>query len=153
MQSVCAWLYCHPWLVWLNNVLPHFLVNGTFFERNATAKNSRVLIFSTTFVWNISHSKKNSARYHHGCTQVFKQSTRYSYQISMKPAYTWISSTNFPKILIYQISWKSVQCKRRRWVRTGRQAIGQTRRNQQSLFAAPNNPVLPTTSRDSENIN
>jgi hypothetical protein len=96
------------------------------------------LIFSTTFVWNISHSKKNSARYYHGCKQVFKHSTRYSYQISMKPAFTLISSTNFSKILIYQISWKSVQRKRRCCVRTGRQAIGQTRRN--SRFSQ-----LPTT--------
>jgi hypothetical protein len=27
-----------------------------------------VLIFSTTSVWSISHSKKNSARYYHKCT-------------------------------------------------------------------------------------
>ena len=27
-----------------------------------------VLIFSTTFVWNFSHSKNNSARYYHKCT-------------------------------------------------------------------------------------
>jgi len=31
-----------------------------------------VLIFSTASVWNISHSKKNSARYYHNCTQVFR---------------------------------------------------------------------------------
>jgi hypothetical protein len=31
-----------------------------------------VLIFSTTCVWNISHSKKNSARYYHKCINVFK---------------------------------------------------------------------------------
>jgi hypothetical protein len=43
-----------------------------------------VLIFSKTFVWNISHSKKNSARYYHKCTQVFMSSTRYSCQISVK---------------------------------------------------------------------
>jgi len=29
-----------------------------------------VLIFSTTFVWNISHSKKNWARYGHKCALV-----------------------------------------------------------------------------------
>ena len=32
-----------------------------------------VLIFSATFVRNISHSKKNSARYYHKCTEVFMQ--------------------------------------------------------------------------------
>ena len=31
----------------------------------------RVLIFSTNIVWNISRSKKNSARYYHKCTYVF----------------------------------------------------------------------------------
>jgi hypothetical protein len=43
-----------------------------------------VLIFFTNFLWNISTSKKNSARYYHKCTNVFKYSTRYYYQILMK---------------------------------------------------------------------
>jgi len=30
-----------------------------------------VAIFSTTFVFNISHSEKNSARYYHKCTPVY----------------------------------------------------------------------------------
>jgi len=30
-----------------------------------------VSIFSTAFVWNISYSKKNSAKYYHKCTSVF----------------------------------------------------------------------------------
>jgi hypothetical protein len=47
-----------------------------------------VLIFSTTFVWNISHSKQNSARYYHKCTQVFMSSTCYSCQISIKLAFS-----------------------------------------------------------------
>ena len=42
-----------------------------------------VLIFSTIFVWNISHSKINSAKYLI-CTWVFVSSTRYSCQISLK---------------------------------------------------------------------
>jgi hypothetical protein len=40
-----------------------------------------VLIFSTAFVRNISHSKKNSVRHYHKCTQVFMYSIRYSYQM------------------------------------------------------------------------
>ena len=43
-----------------------------------------VSIFSTTFVWNISHFKKNSARYYHKCDNVSMQSTRYSWWILMK---------------------------------------------------------------------
>jgi len=38
------------------------------FEKKKIEHEMFVLIFSTTFVWNISHSKKNSARYDHKCT-------------------------------------------------------------------------------------
>jgi hypothetical protein len=43
-----------------------------------------VLIFSTTFVRNISHSKKNWAMYDHKCTNVFMQSSRYSCHVLIK---------------------------------------------------------------------
>jgi hypothetical protein len=43
-----------------------------------------IFIFSTTFVWNISHSNKNSVRYYHKCTQIFVYSTRFSCQILIK---------------------------------------------------------------------
>jgi hypothetical protein len=43
-----------------------------------------ILILSTTFVWNIYHSTKNSARYCRKCTQVFVSSTRYSCKILKK---------------------------------------------------------------------
>jgi hypothetical protein len=41
----------------------------------------RVMIFSTHFIENIFHSKKNSARYFHKRKNVFMQSTRFSCQI------------------------------------------------------------------------
>jgi len=40
-----------------------------------------VLIFSTTFIRNTSHYKKNSARYCHKCILIFVSSSRYSCQI------------------------------------------------------------------------
>ena len=40
-----------------------------------------VVILSTTFVWNIPRSEKNSARCYHNCTLVFVWSTRYSCHI------------------------------------------------------------------------
>jgi hypothetical protein len=43
-----------------------------------------VLIFSTIFVWNISHSKKNWARYDQKCILVFMWSAGYSCESLMK---------------------------------------------------------------------
>ena len=47
-----------------------------------------VLIFSTTFVYNISHSKKNWVRYYHKCIMVSMYNTHE----------TWIFLTDFWKI-------------------------------------------------------
>jgi len=43
-----------------------------------------VLIFSTTFVWNISHSKKNWARCDQKCISVFIYDARYYCLILLK---------------------------------------------------------------------
>jgi hypothetical protein len=63
MQSACAVLYCHLWPVWLYHIFPHYLINGTIFGKKFIEHKMCVLVFSTTFFWNISHSTKNSARY------------------------------------------------------------------------------------------
>jgi hypothetical protein len=47
--------YCHLWPVRLHHIFPHYLVNGRIFVKKLL---STKLIFSTTFIWNISHSKK-----------------------------------------------------------------------------------------------
>ena len=54
------------------------------FGKKVTEYKSCVLIFSTTFISNISCSKKNSSRYYHKCTQVFMQSASYYCKISME---------------------------------------------------------------------
>jgi hypothetical protein len=54
--------------------LPYFSTlshNGTIFEKKVIEHRMCVLIFSTTFVWNISHSKKKSATYYHKCKHIF----------------------------------------------------------------------------------
>jgi len=62
MQCACA-IFFHPWPVPLYHIFPHFLINGTIFENTVTELEMCVLIFSTTFVSNIFHSKKNLARH------------------------------------------------------------------------------------------
>ena len=66
-----------------------------------------VLIFSTSFVWNISHSKKNWARYDQKCLVIFMSITRNSSPVLMK--FQFSRQFFFRKIFKYQISWKSVQ--------------------------------------------
>ena len=76
--------YCHLCPVWLYRVF--FLTLSHIrhdFRRGGGGHEMCVLIFSATFVSSVSHSK-NSLRYDHKCTQVFKQSTCYSFQIVMK---------------------------------------------------------------------
>jgi uncharacterized ion transporter superfamily protein YfcC len=60
-----------------------------------------VLIFSTTFVWNISHSEKNCARYH---KYTFSCKVPVIGHTLMKLEFSW----QFFKTLKYQISRKSV---------------------------------------------
>ena len=62
--------YCHLWPAPLYSTFPHYLIKGTIFEKNVTEHKGWVLI-SSTFVWNISHSKKKWTRYDQKCTLVF----------------------------------------------------------------------------------
>jgi hypothetical protein len=38
------------WSVRLHHIFPHYLINGTIFEKNSIEHKMYVLIFSTTFV-------------------------------------------------------------------------------------------------------
>ena len=75
--------YCHLWPAALYNIF-HFLINGLILEKKVTEHKTCVSSFSTTFVWNISHSKKNWARYDEKCILVFVYSAFYSCPILMK---------------------------------------------------------------------
>jgi hypothetical protein len=81
----CAVLYCHLWPVWLCHIFPHYLINDSFWKKLLNIK--CVLIFSTTFVWNISHSKNNAARYHK-CHR-YSHKVCYSCQSLIKLEFSW----------------------------------------------------------------
>ena len=76
--------FCHLWSVRLYKMFPPYLIHGTIFRKKVIGHIMCVLIFSTVFVWNIYHSKRNSARYCHTCTLLFIERTRYSSNILIK---------------------------------------------------------------------
>jgi hypothetical protein len=75
--------YCYQWPAPLYNIFPHYPRKGTIFEKNVTEYKMCVLISSTTFVWNILHSKNNWARCEEKCTLVFTY-IRYSCPILIR---------------------------------------------------------------------
>jgi hypothetical protein len=48
MQSACAVLYCHLWPVWLYQICPHYLINGTIFWKAVIEHKMCVLILCTS---------------------------------------------------------------------------------------------------------
>jgi len=62
-----------------------YLTNGTIFEKKVTQHKMRILIFSTTTVREISHSKKNLQRYHHKCNWAFVKGTAIPLQTRTGP--------------------------------------------------------------------
>ena len=103
MQLVRAILWRHLQPLLLHHIFRHYLINGTIFGKKVLNIKC-VLIFSTTFIWNISHSKQNLARYCHKCRNVM-WNTRYSRRILIKivfPQQSFKKSSNI-------VSSKSIQ--------------------------------------------
>jgi len=113
MQKACVILCCHLRPVCFYHIFSRYPISDTIFAKDTEKK--CVLVFFTTFVWNISYSKTNQARYSHKAKwpSFFSGLTK-----------TLISLKDFRKILKCQINWKSVQgepsCSKRTDARTNR---------------------------------
>ena len=83
-----------------------FSCTARFSEKKNTEHKMRILIFSKTFVRNISHSKNKWARYD---KKMYTGLQEKCLLFLSNFNETWIFKTDFRKILKYQISWKSAQ--------------------------------------------
>ena len=92
------------------------------FEKKVIERKMCVLIISTTFIWNISRSKKNWARYGKKGIGIL---VKYPLLLSDFNK-NCIFSIDFRNILKYQTSWKSAQWEPSCSMQTDRQTDKQT---------------------------
>ena len=99
--------YCHLQPLWLHHIFRHYLSHKrhNFPRKKVIEHEIGILIFLTTFIWNTSHSKKNSVGYCHKREKSSCKILCYSSRIFMKLEF---SRQIFEK-LKYQVSPKSVQ--------------------------------------------
>ena len=112
--------YCHLWPAWLHNIFLLYLINSTIFDKNflnikCVCWFSPQLMAETFLILRRTEWDKIKNVYWSSCI------------VPLFMAYfneTWTSSTNFWKILKYQISWKSIQWKPSCSKQKGRQTYG-----------------------------
>jgi len=97
--------YCHLWPAPLYNIFPHYLINGTIFEKPLLKTKclfwfSLQLMSETFFILRRNERDTIKCVYWSSCT----------YPLFMSGFNeTWLFSTKFWKILKNQIPWNSVQ--------------------------------------------
>jgi hypothetical protein len=101
--------YSHLWPAQLYNIFPRYFLIVMSFLKKVTVHKMCLLIFSTTFVWNISHSKKNWARYGIKCVQVLMYNTSYSSQILMKLEFYLHILENYSNIILHENSSSEIR--------------------------------------------
>jgi hypothetical protein len=94
--------YCHLLPVWLYSIFPHYVINCRLSDEKVTEYKMCVFIFSTTFVWNISYSEKNSVRNDQKCVSVCTYSTHYSCHILMKTEFFPHIFEKYPNIKFHE---------------------------------------------------
>jgi len=105
---VCSPRYpYHLWHALLHNIFLYYLINGTIFEKRTFLNLKYLFRFSVQILsTNFFHSKKKWAKYD-------KKNVYWSLGkapfIRADFSETWIFSIDFRKMLMYKISWKSVQ--------------------------------------------
>jgi len=88
MQCLCTLLYCHLCPTSLYKFVSTLSDTRHNFLKNVLDHEMCILIFSSTFDWHISHSKKKWARYNKKCILVFMYSNCHSCQTLMKLEYS-----------------------------------------------------------------
>jgi hypothetical protein len=91
MQCACAVLYCHLCPVWQNHIF--FTLSH---KRHGFSKKKKLWGIKCVFWFSLKlfclklfSFKKNSGRYYHKCTWVFKYSAHYSFLILMTLVFSW----------------------------------------------------------------
>ena len=105
--TACTVFYCNLWPIRLYHIFPYYLINYKIFGNKVIEDKIWVLIFSTTYVWNISHPKKNSAWYYH----IYYICRRVTNPLFMSDFNrNWTFSRILRNLLKYITSWKYFQC-------------------------------------------
>jgi hypothetical protein len=136
--------YFHLWPAPLKNIFPHYLINGTIFGKKLTEHKMYTLIFCTTFVWSISHSKKNWARYN----QKLYIGLHVKYRLLLSDfSNTWIFSNRFSKNPEkYRKSWENSSSE------SGGVPCGRTDRYEETIFLRTRLNVVFKMKRWSNNL-